>query len=180
VDGDGHPVAALLEGRLERANDLEIGLEIREAPLPLERHEEPAEVAGRRGEARSLDLDLVETDDGIDDELANRNALPDDLAVDLTLGRHVDEEIPVDLGSTAQPAIRSEAPEAVVLGLVGTPWREVAAARFDPVLREAALSREDLATTAEPAPAADGIEIDPERSGCIEHRGTDREPTAPA
>ena len=67
-----------------------------EAPLALERGEEPGEVAAGGLEGRPLDLDLEEADDRIDDEVADRDALPDDLPVDLALGRDVDEDVAVD------------------------------------------------------------------------------------
>jgi hypothetical protein len=52
--------------------------------------------------------------------------------VNLALGRDVDEEVAVNLGATAEPAVGGEAPKPVVFGLVGAARREVAAARFDP------------------------------------------------
>jgi hypothetical protein len=122
----------------------------------------------------------VEPDDGIDDELANRHALPDDLPVNLALGRDVDEEVTMDLGPTAEASFRSEAAELVVLGLIGAPGREVGARRLDPVLREAALAGDDLTAAAQAAPAADGIEVDAERAGGIEDRGSGLEPATPA
>ena len=75
VDRDGDPVVALLERRLERADDLEVGLEAGQLPLALERLEQPGQVAGRRGELRRRDLDVVEADDRVDDEVRTSRPL---------------------------------------------------------------------------------------------------------
>ena len=47
VDGDGDPVLAGLERRLERPDDLQVRLEIGQRPLALERLEQARQVAGR-------------------------------------------------------------------------------------------------------------------------------------
>ena len=73
------------------ADDLEVGLEVGQLPLALERLEQPGEVAGRRRELGRRDLDVVEADDRVDDEGPDVEALAHDLAVDLALGRDVDE-----------------------------------------------------------------------------------------
>ena len=77
--------------------DLEVGVEIGQLPLALERLEQPGQVAGRRRELRRRDLDVVEPDDRVDDEVADVEALAHDLAVDLALGRDVDEDVAADL-----------------------------------------------------------------------------------
>ena len=93
VDRDRHPVLARLERRLERPDDLEVRLETGQLPLPLERLEQPGEVAGRRGELWRRDLDVVEADDRVDDERPDVEALAHDLAMDLALGRDVDQDV---------------------------------------------------------------------------------------
>ena len=64
VDRDGDRVAALLERRLERPDDVEVGREVGEVPFAFEGVEEPDEVARWRGELGRRDLDVVEADTG--------------------------------------------------------------------------------------------------------------------
>ena len=162
VDGNGDAVTAGFERRLQGPDDVEIGVKVFESPLGPEACEEAGEIAARRLEGRPFDLDLEEPDDRIDDEIADRHALPDDLAMDLALGRDVDEEVAVDHRPAAEPAIGGEASKAVVLRLVRTRRGQVRTAGGDPVLGELPLSRPDLAAAAESAPAADRIKIDAE------------------
>ncbi len=181
VDRDRDAVARRLEGRLEAPDEIEVhveGLAV-EAPLRRQRRPEPGEVAAGRLERRPLDFDLEQPDDGIDDEVANRHALPDDLAMDLALGRDVDEDVAVDRGPAAEPAVAGEAAQSVVLRLVGTWRREAGARRPDAVLRELTLAGPDLAAAAQAAPAADRVEVDAEGSGSIEDRRPVGEAAAP-
>ena len=53
VDRDRDRVAALLERRLERPDDVEVGVEVGQLPLALERVEEPGEVARSATRARA-------------------------------------------------------------------------------------------------------------------------------
>ena len=87
------PYLPALERRLERPDDLEVGLEAGQLPLALERLEQPGEVAGRRRELGRRDLDVVEPDDRVDGERPDVEALAHDLAVDLALGRDVDQDV---------------------------------------------------------------------------------------
>ena len=114
-----------------------------QAPLALERLEEPDEVARRRGELGRRDLDVVEADDRVDDEVADRQALADDLAVDLALGRDVDDHVAAQVGGARQAAALGEALLAVVLGLALGRRGQVVRAGRDPVLGE----RPDAGTT---------------------------------
>ena len=88
-----------------------------ELPLALERHLEPVEVAGRRRELGRLDLDVMEPDDRVEVEVADVEALPDDLAVDLALGRDVDDDVAPEVGRAAEPPLVGEALAVAVLGL---------------------------------------------------------------
>ena len=108
VHRDGDRVVAALEGRLELAEDVEVGVQAVERPLATERLLEPGEVAAGGLERRPLDLDVVEPDDRVDLEVADREALADDLLVDLALGRDVDDGVAPDL-RTAQLSRRSRA-----------------------------------------------------------------------
>ena len=159
VNRDRDAIAAGFEGRLERTDHLEIGDEAVESPLGLERGEDPGEVAAGRLEGRALDLDLVQADHGIDDEVTDRDALANDLAMDLALGRHIDEDVAVDRGAAAEATIRGKPAESVEFRFVGPGRREMRAGRGDAVLRKLALTRSDLAAATQPAPAAHRIEV---------------------
>ena len=180
VDRDGDPVRALLEGRLERADDLEVRLESGQLPLALERLEQPGEVARRRRELRRRDLDVVEADDRVDDEVADVEALADDLAVDLALGRDVDEDVAADLGRARQAPVRRQALLVAVGRLERSERREVPGLGHDAVLRELAESLGHLAAAADAAPAADRIDVHAERARRVEDRGPGLEPAATA
>ena len=170
VDRDGHAVLALLERRLERPDDLEVRLEIGQLPLALERLEQPREVAGRRRQLGRRDLDVVEPDDRVDDEVADVEALAHDLAMDLALGRDVDEDVAADLGRARQPPVGGQALLVAVGRLERRERRQVAGLRDDPVLRELAETLGHLAAAADPAPAADRIDVDAERARRVEDR----------
>ena len=168
VDRDGHAVLAGLERRLERPDDLEVGLEPGQLPLALERLEQPGEVAGRRRELGRRDLDVVEPDDRVDRERPDVEALAHDLAVDLALGRDVDEHVAADGRGARQPPVGGQP----LLGPVGRlevgERRQVAGLGRDAVLRELAEALRHLAAAADPAPAADRVDVDAERAGGVE------------
>ena len=138
VDRDRHPVLAGLERRLERAHDLEVRLQPGQLPLALERLEQARQVAGRRRQLGRHDLDVVQADDRVHGEGAQLEALADDLAMDLALGRDVDEDVAADGGGAGQPAVGGEALLLAVRRLELRERREVARRRRDPVLRELA------------------------------------------
>ena len=93
----------------------EVGAQVVEAPLRPQRVEQPAEVAGRRGEVRLRDVDRVQPHDRIQLEGPGREVLAHDLAMDLALGRDVDDGVAEQLGRARQPPVVGEA----VLGAVG-------------------------------------------------------------
>ena len=93
MDRDGDRERSRLEGRLERADHVEVGFEAGQAPFPLECLEQPDRSPEGEASSGRIDLDIVEPDDGIDVEVADVEALADDLAVDLTLGRYIDDHI---------------------------------------------------------------------------------------
>ena len=111
------PYVPLLERRLERADDVEVGLEAGQLPFALERLEQPGEVAGRRGQLGRRHLDVVEADDRVDRERPDVEALAHDLAVDLALGRDVDQDVAADLGRARQPPVGGQALLVAIGGL---------------------------------------------------------------
>ena len=116
---DGVPVVdrhrdlpvALAQRASDRADDLQVGIEVVEVPLAGERVLEPPEIARRRRQGRRLDLDVVEPDDRVELERALRRILAHDLAVDLALGRDVDDDVAAHLGQAPESALRLHASE---------------------------------------------------------------------
>ena len=123
VDRHGHGVAAPLERRLEGPDHVEVGDEVGQAPLALERLEQPDEVARRRRELGRRDLDIVEAHDRVDHEVPDGQVLADHLAVDLAVGRDVDDHVAAQVRGARQPPAVGETALAVVLGLVARPGR---------------------------------------------------------
>ena len=117
MDRHRHGVVALLERGLERADDAEVGPQVRQAPLALERLLEAGEVAGRRGELGLRHLDVVEADHRVDAQLAQLEALAHDLAVDLALRRNIDDDVAADVRRAAEATARVEALLAPVVRL---------------------------------------------------------------
>ena len=180
VDRDGDPVPAGLERRLERPDDLEVRLESGQLPLALERLEQPGEVAGRRRELGRRDLDVVEADDRVDDERPDVEALAHDLAMDLALGRDVDQHVAADRRGARQPAVGGQALLRPIGRFQLGEGGQVAGLGRDAVLRELAETLRHLAAAADAAPAADRVDVDAERARGIEDGRPGREATATA
>ena len=179
VDRDRHRERTLLERRLEVADDGQIRLEIGQAPFLLERLEQADEIARWRGQLRRDHLDVVEPDDGVDMEVADVEALADDLAVDLALRRDVDDGVAEDMGGAGESASLGQALVGAVLRLDGVERAQVLRPRFDPVLGERADALLDLAAAADPAPAADRVDVDAECARRVEDGRPLGEPAAP-
>ncbi len=170
--GDGGGPVAGAKRLLQVGQHDRIDLEADERPVALERVEHPLQIARRVFERGLLDLDVVEPHDRIDLDRVGVGLLPHDLAVDLGLGRHVDQQIAADLRVTPEPAILGEAIAfAVALLRLGERDQVVGRAR-DPVLRERPRHRHHLAAAADPAPATDRVEVDAQRTGGVEHART--------
>ena len=149
-------------------------------PLALERLLEAEQIAGRRGELRRLDLDVVEPDHRVEVELADVEALPHDLPVDLALGRDVDHDVAANVGGAAEPAASGQTLGPVVLGFDRAGRGQVVGGRDDAVLGKLAHALLDLAASADPAPAADRIDVHAELAGGVEDRRPRLESAAPA
>ncbi len=180
VDGDRDGVLPGLEGGLERADHRQVGVEVVEVPLIGEGQLETEQVAGRRGQLGRLHLDVVEADDGVQVEVANVEALPDDLAIDLALGRHVDHDVAAEMGGAGEAPLVSEALAVAVSGLDRAERRQVVGRRDDPVLGELADALLHLAAAADPAPAADRVDVDAELPRGIQDGRAGTEPATPA
>ncbi len=180
VDGHGHLVVARGQGRLEGTDHLEVGLEAGQVPLLGEGVHQPGQVARGRGELRLGDLDVVQPDDRIDLEVAHVEALAHDLAVDLALGRDVDQDVALDGRCAAQATIGGKAVDQAILRLDLGRGREVLGQRGDAELGERADPGADLAAAADPPAAADRVDVDTERARGVEDGGALGETTPPS
>ncbi len=181
VHRDGDLPLALTQRLLQARQDVVVDREPGDLPLALERLAQAAEIAGRRGEVGLLDLDVVETHDGVDLDRMGVGLLAHDLPVHLALGRDVDDELALDVGGAAEAAACREALVGGVRALHRTDRREVRRGRGDRVLRVLALAHLDLAATADAAAAADGVDVDPEAPRGVEHgRARMRKTTRPS
>ena len=179
VHGDGHLPLALAQRRLQLLQHAHVALEARQPPLELERVLEPAEVAGGIVHVGRLHLDVVQADHGIELDVVRLGGLAHDLAVHLAVGRHVDDDVALDLRRAGKaPPGRHRLAAAVVL-LDGAERREVGGARRHAVLGEFALGQHDLAAAADAAPAAHRIDVDAERARRLQQRRAERKAPAP-
>ena len=117
------------------------------------------------------DLDVIEPGRRVHDDRPSLGALADHLLVDLGLGRHVDDDVGLDLGLAAEAAAGREAAFGVVALLDGVPRGERVLGDGEPMLRERAVGRGHLALRADAAAAADRVEVDAERAGGGEDGG---------
>ena len=129
------------------------------------------EVAGRRRElGRARPRRSGAGRPGRPIEVADVEALAHDLAVDLALGRHVDH----GRRRGRAPCSRAGGPAARPLLGARTSPRARRAARgasrheVMPCFGELAVARLDLAAAADPAAAADRVDVDAERAGGVE------------
>ena len=174
-------VRARLERRLERR-----GPPARSASRSVRPHSRSSASKSRArspaGDASSggVDLDVVEPDDRVDLEVADVEALADDLAMDLALGRDVDDGVAAEVRPCRTAGARRRGPCRRGTSLSTAPNGDRCSGRgLDPVLRERADALLDLAAAADPAPAADRVDVDAERPGRVEDRGPVGEPAAP-
>ena len=165
VDGHGDAIASGLERRLEDANHREVSAEVGQVPLGLERGEQPAEVAGRRGQVGRRHIDRVQPDDGVHLERSRGEVFAHDLAVDLTLGRDVDDRVAQQRGRAGQPPVVGQTVLLAVRRLELARLGDVIRGRCDPVLRERAERRRHRAPAADPSAATHGIDVHAERAG---------------
>ena len=180
ADRDRDLPAALAERHLQGLGHRQIDAQILELPLAFERIEQPAQIARRQMHVRLGDLDIMQAHGWIELDRHRLDRLAHDLAMDLAGLGHVDDDIAQDLGRAAEPPPRHEPAHPVVIRLDLAEGGEVIRRRDDVVLGEFALGLDDLAAAADAAAAADGIDIDAERAGSLQHRRTKRKPPAPA
>ena len=178
------PVAAPgLAGAHRRGQALEeaqVRAQTTEPPFAFECLQHPGEVAGLVRHARAVELDVEQLDHRVDFEVADLlGRLAHHLAVDLAVGRHVDDHVALHHRLAAQTPPVREALDPVVLLLGRGRAAEVGLARSDPELRELAGAERDLAAPADGAPAAHRVDVHPEAARRGEHRGAGREVAAP-
>ncbi len=100
--------------------------------------------------------------------------------MDLALGRDVDQDVAAHLRGARQPPVGGQALVVAIGGLEGGERGQVPRLGDDAVLRELAEALGHLAAAADPAPAADRVDVDPERARGVEDRRPLGEPSATA
>ena len=124
----------------------------------------------------SANLDVIEADDRVDLDRVRLRPLADDLPMNLTFGRHVDDEIAANPGLASKPPAGGE--RSALRGVAGldlSRWRHMIGAGLKSMLGEIALRDFDLTAAANASPAADRIEIDAERARGLEQTRAFRE-----
>src|SRR3954453_10950222 len=122
----------------------------------------------------------MKSDDRVDDECPDVEALAHDLAMDLALRRDVDEDVATDLGRARQTAVRSKSFFVAIGRFERGERRQVVRLRDDPMLGKLAKALRHLAAAADPASATDRVDVDAERTCRVQDRRPFREPaTAP-
>ena len=144
-----------------------------QAPLLAQRGQQTFQIAGRLVHVRLFDHDVVQAHRRVELDIAQLGALAHDLLVNLAVGRHVDDRIAEQQRLAGQAAARLEAALVVVAGLDLAPLAQVLGAADDAVLGELADALDDLAAAAEAAAAADGIDVDAQAAGRLQHRRAD-------
>ncbi len=168
--------------RLQGPEHAEVGRQVGQAPLALERLEEPGEVAGRGGEVGLGDLDVVEPDDRVELESRARRRLL----------RTTWRWTWLSGGTSITTSPRSVAVQRRAAGPAPGRARTGSAASSDssgdrcpavevmPCFGNSPIARAHLAASADAAPAADRIDVDAERARGVEHGRARGEPAAPA
>ena len=150
-------------GVLQALQAAQIAGEFAQPPLLGQRLLQALQVAERRLDVGLFDLDVVQADHRIELDRAHLGALPDHLLVHLTVGRHVDDDVPEQHRLAGQPAAGQHFAVALPIALLGRPRRrDVGRPRADAVLGELAFRQGDLAAAAQRPAAAYRIDVDPE------------------
>jgi hypothetical protein len=90
-----------------------------EPPLPIEDAEETLQVTGRAGQVGLRDLDIVESNYGVDGEGSHTGALAHHLTMDLAVWRDIDDHVLDYPSGTTQPMARSQRSPALIVRLSG-------------------------------------------------------------
>ena len=93
---------------LERHQYVRVTLKLREPPFKLQLFQHPAQVRYRLMHAWLRDLNNMQSDQRIDRQIVYFGSLANDLSVNLTFRRHIDNRILQQSGGTAKPAPLSE------------------------------------------------------------------------
>src|SRR5205085_4939585 len=112
------------------------------------------QVARRARQRRSVDLDVIETNRGVDVHGPRVRLLPDHLPVQLRLRRDINDEVAQDQRVTSKSTLWSQPAAAAVEALRFAEGRKVIRARIDPELRVMTFRDLKLAATTDPPPAA--------------------------
>ena len=178
MDRDRDLPGTLPKRLLQPLQHPEIAGEFAQLPLLAQRLLQALEVAARALHVGLFDLDIVQADHRIELDRPDLGTLPDDLLVNLALGRDVDHDVALQPRLAAEPALRPESPPPAIALLDLAERRDMITRRADAVLGELALGDRDLTAPAQAAAAADRIDVDPEHARGLEQRCAERKTTA--
>jgi hypothetical protein len=171
VDRHGHRPPPRPQRGLEPADHVGVGVQAGQPPLGLDGLQQPRQVAGLRAEGGRLDLDVVQPHHRVQLDVAGLGLLAHDLAVELAVGWHVDDQVAEQPGVAAEPPVGGQPAAVAVAALRLAERRQVRGAGRDAELGVGALADRDLAAPADPPPGADRVEVGAEPAGGVEHRG---------
>src|SRR5205807_6818040 len=167
---DGDSPLPLAQGQLQSLQHREVAPQGAEFPLAVQRLEQSLQITGRVMHVGLAHLDVMKMHDRIEGDGARVRGLAHHLAVDLAAGRHVDDEVALDVRRAGQPVTRWQR-AATREALLGGAYRgEIGGLRADAVLREVTLHHQHLATPAQRAPAAHRVDVDSQAAGGLQER----------
>ena len=150
---------AFAQGRLQALQDVQVGFDILELPLAVERFDQPLHIARGLVHVGFFHLDIKQPGRGVHGDIAGFGAFAHHLPVHLAFGRDVNHHIPLNLSLTAQSAAINQAALILVALFNLVPLGQGIIGHRHPVFGELAIGGGDLAFRADATPAADRIEI---------------------
>lgn len=171
VNGHRDGTPAFGKGRLEGGQEAIVQLEVGYLPLLFQSGHEPFEISSGLMHAGRTDLHVIETDDGINGNRHHACPFSNDLAVNLGLRRNVNHHVANRGGGARQPVVHVERAPAPVFELRLGTWAQTGSIGVNRWVG----SDGDLASSADPAPAANRIDVDAEVAGRVEQFDAGRE-----
>ena len=161
---------ALAQSGLQRLQDLQIGLYVLKLPLVAQSIAQTLKIARGVVHVGFKNLDVKELGRRVQDDIACFGPFADDLFVDLTFGGHVDHHIAHDLRLAAQTAALDQSALVLIPLLDAVPFRQGILGHGDPVFGKLPIAGRDLTFRTNPAPAANGVQIDAQLPRRRKHR----------
>ena len=178
VNGCGDFPIALAQDLLHLAQKIGVDRKVLEAPVGLDRQEQPVEIAQGLVHVGFLDLDIAHLDRRIALDDAAVGILAHHLRIDHGILRDVDHQVAENLRRAGEPAAGLQVALFGVAHLIAAKGRDVVVGRGDAVLGENAFLHINLAAPADAAAAANAFHMHAELPRGIEYGGVGRK--APA